>query len=89
LSKYRNKLAELSNSRTVDAISVLQLGRTIATVIDVKDEFVKLATASEPGGNPEIWCVKAAATISYEGGRADIVLKFIKALPKLLQSQSG
>jgi hypothetical protein len=53
------------------------------------DEFMSLLCQSELGDDPEIWCIKAAASAHFKYSDTSIALQLIQNLPSLLLTNFG
>jgi hypothetical protein len=92
LAKHRMRMSKLlANSKTIDPIAVIDTGYRVADSISesVRTSFLKLITESEPAENLDIWCIKAAASVQFNGGDFEMCLKYVENLPKMFRSKFG
>jgi hypothetical protein len=91
-AEQRAKLAVLmENTRVMNALSVISVGREITMAVDPAEEsaFLKFATEFAPGDNPHNWCVKAALVVSLGARDLQLANRFLQSLSSFVTSNYG
>jgi hypothetical protein len=91
-TKLRRKLARaMENAKTVDALVLIDAVHRVTAIVgdDVRARFQALVTTLSPADNLDIWLVKAAAAVHFNGGDFQTGLRYIERLPRLFRSNFG
>jgi hypothetical protein len=89
--KARARFAKVVEKvKLMDSIALFDSALRLASAVSeaVQGDFVRLISEPLPGESVEMWYIKAAASVHFQGGSCELGLKYVENLPTILRSGS-